>query len=241
MDKIMVLARLAQDKPQFHYMSESGMQQAALSGINVQQGDTCWAVGGRVLQWIADHLSSEMVTIETGAGYTTVLFATLAKHHYCCTPSQREEDKIRAYLERIGVPNDKLNFLIGSTDETLSRLGVETLVDFAYIDGCHGYPFPALDWHYIDKHLRIGGIIGMDNAELRPVREHCEFLEENGTYQLVDVVTEGVFVWFYRKLMDEKREWIYQRYSRAKKDPCDRRLLTRVRRKASKWIKPYIY
>ena len=58
--------------------------------------------------------------------------------------------------------------LIGSTDETLPQLGIETLVDFAYVDGCHGYPFPALDWHYIDGRLRVGGIIGMDNAELRP-------------------------------------------------------------------------
>lgn len=106
MDKTMVLARLAQDKPRFHYMSESGVQQATLTGITVPQGDTSWAVGPRVLQWIADHLSSDMVTIETGAGYTTLLFAALAKHHYCCTPSQREEDKIRAYLGRIGVPND---------------------------------------------------------------------------------------------------------------------------------------
>ena len=241
MDKTLVLGRLAQDRPLFHYMSESGVEKASLAGLTVPQGDTSWAVGPRVLQWIADHLSSEMVTIETGAGYTTVLFAALAKHHYCCTPSQREAGKIRAYLDGIGVPSDKLTFLIGSTDETLPQLGIETLIDFAYIDGCHGYPFPALDWHYIDRHLRIGGIIGMDNAELRPVREHCEFLEENGTYQRVGVVTEGVFVRFYRKLIDEKREWIYQSYSRAKKDPCDRRFLTRVKRKASNWIKPYIY
>src|SRR5258708_21720739 len=43
---------------------------------------------------------------------------------------------------------------------------------------------PALDWHYIDKHLKIGGLLGMDNVELRPIREHCEFLEENEVYRL---------------------------------------------------------
>jgi hypothetical protein len=241
MDKTMVLARLAQDKPLFHHIDEDGVRRVALAGISLPRGDCSWAVGPGVLQWIADHLSGEMVTIETGAGYTTVLFSALAKHHYCCTSSRSEEDKIRAYLERIGVPNEKLTFLIGSTDETLPRWGIETLIDFAYIDGCHGYPFPALDWHYIDKHLKVGGTIGMDNVELRPVREHCEFLEENGTYRLAGVVTEGYFVRFYRKLMDQKREWIDQAYSRAKKDPCDGRLQTRIRRKASKWIKPYLY
>lgn len=242
MDKTVVLARLAQDKPPFHFVSEEGAQRCAdLAGIIVPPGDCSWAVEPQVLQWIADHLSDEMVTIETGAGHTTVLFAALAKHHFCCTNSQSEEDKIRAYLERIGIPNDKLTFVIGSTDETLPRLDIETLVDFAYIDGCHGYPFPALDWQYIDKHLKVGGIIGMDNAELRPVRDHCEFLEENGTYQLAGVVTELVSVRFYRKLMDQNREWLDQVYSRRKRDPCDRRLQTQIRRKASKWIKPYLY
>ena len=238
MDKTTVLARLAQDKPLFHHLDEDGVRRVALAGITVPPGDTSWAVEPGILRWIADHLSDEMVTTETGAGKTTVLFAALAKHHYCCTVQQREADKIRAYLERIGVPNDKLTFLIGTTDETLSRFGIETPIDFAYIDGCHGYPFPALDWHYIDKHLKVGGILGMDDAQLRPVREHCEFLEENGTYQLAGVVN---FSRFYTKLMDQNHEWIDQAYSRAKQDPGDWRLLTRIRRKASKWLKPYLY
>ena len=236
-----MLARLAQDNPLFHRLDEDGVRRVTAAGMTAAPGDCSWAVGRGVLQWIADHLSSEMVTIETGAGHTTVLFAALAKHHYCCTLQQREADKIRAYLDQIQIPDDKLTFLIGSTDEVLSRLGTETVIDFAYVDGCHGYPFPAIDWHYIDKHLKVGGIIGMDNVELRPVREHCEFLEENGSYRLAGVVTEGYFVRFYTKLMDQDREWIDQAYSRAKKDPCDRRLTTRTRRKVTKWLKPYLY
>ena len=169
------------------------MRLVSVAGINRPPGDTSWAVGAQVLQWIADCLTGEMVTLETGAGYTTVLFAALARHHYCCTPSQREVNKISGYLNRIGLSADKVTFLLGESDRALSTLEIGTVLDFAYVDGCHGYPFPALDWHYIDKHLKIGGIVGMDNAELRPVREHCEFLEENGTYQLAGVVAEPRF------------------------------------------------
>ena len=236
-----ILAHLARDKPLFHYADEHGVQRAALAGATLPLGDFSMAVSPGVLRWIADHLTDDMVTIETGAGNTTVLIAALAKHHYCCTRSQLEVDKIRAYLERIGVSNDKLTFVLGSTDEALPRLGIGAIIDFAYIDGCHGYPFPALDWHYIDKHLKVGGIVGMDNVELRPVREHCEFLEENGAYRLTGIVSEGYFVRFYEKLLNQNREWIDQPYSRVKKDPCDWRLLTRIKRKASKWIKPYLY
>src|SRR5262249_13782060 len=159
----------------------------------------------------------------------------------CCTGSRLETDKIRDYLERIGVPPEKVTFILGSTDDTLPRLEIGKILDFAYVDGCHGYPFPALDWHYIDKHLKIGGLLGMDNVELRPVREHCEFLEENEIYRLAGFVFDGYFVRFYEKQADQEREWVDQRYSRAKHDPCDWRLSTRIRRKVSKLLKPYLY
>jgi hypothetical protein len=81
----------------------------------------------------------------------------------------------------------------------------------------------------------------MDNVELRPIREHCEFLEENEVYRLAGIVIDGYFVRFYEKQADQEREWIDQRYSRAKQDPCDWRLSTRIRRKVSKLLKPYLY
>jgi len=239
MDKRDVIARLTQDRPEFHFVTEEGVKRAERAGLTLRSGNHNFAVTPGVLSWIADHLSREMITLETGAGYTTVIFAALGKHHYCYTLSQLEVDKIRTYLQKIGVSNDKLTAVVGPTDQTLPSL--QTQLDFAYIDGCHGYPFPALDWHYIDKHLKVGGTIGMDNAELRPVREHCEFLEENGTYRLSGVVSESAFARFYTKVTDQACEWIDQPYSLAKRDPCDWRVLTRLKRHASRWIKPHLY
>ena len=241
MDKLSLLARLAKDKPLFHWVGEEGARQATLAGYTVEAGDVSWAVTPGVLRWIADHLTAETRSIETGGGYTTVVFAALAGHHHCCTYAPSEEERIRAYLDRIGVPQHKVTFSLGSTDATLPALPEASRFDFAYIDGCHGYPFPAMDWHYIDRHLDVGGIVGMDNVELRPVREHCDFLEENGTYRLRAKVEEGYFVRFYEKLADQNREWIDQPYSRAKKDPCDSRLQTRIRRRAGRLIKPHLF
>ena len=102
MDKSEVLARLAQDKPLFHYMSEDEVRRAAPAGYTLGVGEVCFGVGPKVLRWIAEHLTGDMITFETGAGLTTVLFATLAQHHYCCTFKSLETDKIRDYLERIG-------------------------------------------------------------------------------------------------------------------------------------------
>lgn len=236
-----VLERLAHDKPLFHYMDQEGIRMAAMTGHHMQEGDLSFAVSPGVLKWIAAHVTDSMTTIETGAGYTTVLLGALAKQHYCCTLQAREIEKISKYVAQLGLPLEKISFLLGSTDETLPKIELKQVFDFAYIDGNHGYPFPALDWHYIDLRLKVGGIVGMDNVELRPVREHCDFLQENGTYELIDTVSEGYFVHFYRKLADECREWVAQAYGRAKRDPCDGKLSTRVRRKLTKWLKPYLY
>lgn len=237
-----VLTRLAADKPRFHHMDEQGRDRVLRAGLRAPAvGDCSWGVPPEVLQWIADHVTGEMTTLETGAGYTTVMMAARAKHHYCCTMFDLEREKLRDYLRKLGIADDKVTYVIGPSDQTLPRLDIGKTLDFAYIDGCHGYPFPALDWHYVDQRLKVGGIVGMDNVELRPVREHCDFLEENKSYRLVEALDVGYFIRFYEKLTDQHREWIDQPYSIAKKDPCDTRLVTVLRRQATRFIKPLLY
>ena len=239
-DKATVLHRLAEDNPAFHYISEDAAVEVVAAGFPITAGEFNLSVCASVLQWIADHVTEDMNTIETGAGQTTVLFAALAKHHYCCTFISDEVRKIRGYLQTIGVPTEKVTFLEGSSDRMLAQLSIDEPLDFAFVDGCHGYPFPALDWHYIDQRLKVGGILGMDNAELRPVREHCEFLEENGSYRRVELISIGDYnVRFYEKLRDENREWAYQKYSIPKKSRLvDDRLLSRIRRRVAGWLDP---
>jgi len=218
-DKAKVLHRLTVDNPAFHYAREDQIRRVMAAGFDMTAGECNLAPSAEVLRWIAGRVTADMITIETGAGQTTVLFAALAKHHYCCTEAAEEIERIRTYMEGIGIPSGNVTFLLGSSDVALPQLKIGERFDFAFIDGCHGYPFPAMDWHHIDKLLRVGGLLGMDNVELRPVREHCEFLEENGSYERIATITaEGYFVRFYEKLRDEHREWVDQEYSRSKRD-----------------------
>ncbi|HEV8632544.1 MAG TPA: class I SAM-dependent methyltransferase [Thermoanaerobaculia bacterium] len=218
------MARLLEDRPLFHGIDEADVRHLAAQGISFPGGDCSWNVGPPILHRIAARLTGEMVSIETGAGYTTVLMAAVVSHHHSCTAASREEERIRRYLQEIGVPQEKVTFHIGSSADTLPRLELDVPLDFAYIDGCHGYPVPALDWHYIDQRLRVGGIVGMDDVDLRPVRDHCAFLDENGSYELVEAVNDQGNARFYRKLKDENREWVCQPYSRA----------------GNAWLEPYL-
>jgi predicted O-methyltransferase YrrM len=236
-----VLARLATDRPKFHYVTAENSLGHAAKGIDLPEGPIDISVSPGVLTWIAGHVKTGSVTAETGSGYTTVVLASLARRHHCFTHDPDERDRILAYLPTVGIDPDRVTFHIGSTDQTLPVFRLDTPLDFAYLDGCHGYPFPALDWHYLDKHLRVGGVVGMDNVELRPVREHCHFLEENGSYRRVGFVYESYFAHFYEKQADEGREWSEQAYSRSKKDPCDWRLKTRIKRRLSRAVRPWLY
>jgi hypothetical protein len=111
-------------------------------------------------------------------------------------------------------------------------LSLEEKLDFAYVDGCHGYPFPALDWHFIDKHLRIGGHIGFDNVEVPTVKLHCDFLEANRSYALVSKMIFGGLgdyqVNLYRKEKDEQREWVFQAFNERKLPSRLERTMARV-------------
>ena len=87
----------------------------------------------------------------------------------------------------------------------------------AWLDGEHGYPFAALDWHYIDKHLKVGGVIGFDNTEIPSVHNHCEFLELNKTYALCANISSpalGTYgAYFYEKLAHQGRSAGAQLYN----------------------------
>ncbi len=110
--------------------------------------------------------------------------------------------------------------IVESSDFALPKLPAEQKFDFAFIDGSHGYPMPALDWHYVDLHLRIEGQIGFDNMEIPAVHDHCAFLKRNETYQLVQFLQYPAWgnygASFWVKLQDQSRWDLAQKYGRRR-------------------------
>ncbi len=239
MDAHELLERLLADKPQLHYLSEDAEQDvkefsfASAVGLNMRSGPASWACSTEVLRYLVNNVQEGFLTLETGAGYSTVIFAALAQHHICITPDKHGAELVQQYMDRVGIPAAKVTFILEPSDIALPKLQLSNKVDFAFVDGCHGYPFPALDWHYIDLQLETGGIIGFDNTELRSVRVHCEFLEFNQSYRLLDEIRDGNSgTNFYSKSRCEQREWIFQRYCAQEQERIfrQRRLITNCKR-----------
>jgi len=85
-----LLKRLAADNPRFDFVSEGHAKQSTIAGFPTTPGEVSWAVPAPVLRWIGERVTPTMITIETGAGATTVMFAACARKHYCCAYRARE-------------------------------------------------------------------------------------------------------------------------------------------------------
>jgi predicted O-methyltransferase YrrM len=58
-------------------------------------------------------------------------------------------------------------------------------IDFAFIDGWHTFDFTLVDFFYIDRMLKVGGIVVFDDATWPAVRKVCRFVRTNLAYAVV--------------------------------------------------------
>jgi len=71
-------------------------------------------------------------------------------------------------------------------------------VDFAFIDGWHTFDFTLVDFFYIDRMLRVGGIVAFDDVGWPSVRKVCRFIATNRAYSVVG--TNGAESWKRRTI-----------------------------------------
>ncbi|HYG25955.1 MAG TPA: class I SAM-dependent methyltransferase [Caulobacteraceae bacterium] len=70
----------------------------------------------------------------------------------------------------------------------LPRLLAEGLeVDFAYIDGNHTFEAVLLDFFYIDKMLKVGGVVAFNDAGWPAIHRVLRFVTRHRKYREIDV------------------------------------------------------
>jgi predicted O-methyltransferase YrrM len=141
------LGRLIADRPTFHTGDVEGT----------------WTVLPDTLRMIARHAQSADRTLETGCGASTVVFAASGSAHTAVSPDPAEHRRIRDYCDRIGVDHTRVELVEGYSDLFLPALDESVQFDVAMIDADHSFPYPVVDWHYVNRHLRTGGILVADD------------------------------------------------------------------------------
>ncbi len=192
----MLLEQLLADRPKLHFGSD-GMP-------------TSWAANVETLRYLVETVKPGMKTLETGSGYSTVVFAMAGADHICITPDPREGETITAYCRKIGV-EPRIRFVHESSDKALARGDIlPDELDLVFIDGAHRFPFPAIDWHYTEGRLKIGGIMGVDDHLMPSVRVLTAFLAGEDEWKLDRSLENTIF--FRRvKMARDESDWQRQR------------------------------
>lgn len=133
-------------------------------------------------------LGPDQSTIEIGGGQSTVVFASTVARHLCVNPDRTANELVREFLEQHGLWRDNVTFLGESSDTALPGLEAQEGFDVALMDGNHSFPFPMLDWHFLDRHLGRGSRLIVDNVEINAVRILTEYLDGEPAYRLIEKV-----------------------------------------------------
>jgi predicted O-methyltransferase YrrM len=141
------------------------------------------------------------VSLEVGCGYGVsslyiceALREVNAAKHIIMDPYQHSE------FEGIGLANlkragylDIIDFQEAPSYQYLARLTEERLtIDFAFIDGSHVFDYVFVDFFLIDKLLRPGGIVIVDDLSWPSVRSVCRYVLSNLRYQCIGPKSQGL-------------------------------------------------
>ncbi len=107
-----------------------------------------------------------------------------AAHHIVIDPNQLRD------VQGIGLQNlknagyiDLLEPHIASSHIVLPQLEEQgRKIDFAFIDASHLFDYTLLEFFYIDRILRIGGVIAFDDASMPGVIKVLRFIVRNRRY-----------------------------------------------------------
>lgn len=134
-----------------------------------------WAITRSVLAYLGERLDARSVTLETGAGVSTVAFALLGCLHTCIVPSEEVIGRITDFCRSKDVDLGRVNFVADRSEHFLPRAALPPL-DLVLIDGCHGFPAPFLDWYYSSLALKVGGEVLVDDTQIWTGRVLVDFL-----------------------------------------------------------------
>jgi len=134
-----------------------------------------WGLTEDALAFLVDVVGRDHRTLETGVGYSTVLFAVRGAHHTVVSPFEFEHDRVRAWCEEHDVDLSRVSFVAQASQQALPELEA-TPLDLVLIDGDHAFPTPFIDFYYAARRLVPGGLLVLDDTHVRSCALLAEFL-----------------------------------------------------------------
>lgn len=197
---------LVNDRPALH-RNRSGEPQ--VGGLNR-------AVGERFIDEISSFDRPDIC--ETGTGLSTLVFCALEPASVISispAPDLHERTLDEAKTRDIDVTG--LRFIDDRSERALPLLALveEQKIDVGFIDGNHGWPAVFVDFCYLNKMLRPGGILFVDDIQIFAVAQLVNLLRQHEPhFQFVSIDSKMAT---FRKGadIDYLPDWTLQPYVRT--------------------------
>ncbi|OGV69566.1 MAG: hypothetical protein A2283_02050 [Lentisphaerae bacterium RIFOXYA12_FULL_48_11] len=223
-DKKKIIALLKEHSPAFQL--QSGIQELPSSEGFLANGPRATdnlkrkshASSLALLEYLTVIIKPGFVTLETGGGWSTCVFAACAARHICVNPDITANRLIQSFLDTHAVQHGNIEFANDTSDRALPRLFQTPTpsIDVALIDGNHSFPIPVVDWHYIDLVLRKGGILLVDDTNVKSVAVLCDYLSSELSYKKCKEIERTAV---YEKIRENRVwGWADQGYNQKSND-----------------------
>ena len=175
-------------------------------------GQATFGISPALCHFIDEQLTPSAVTLETGAGLSTlVILRRGVARHISVTPYPNEHEAIRTYCASVGIATDRWQAVPSSSLDWLPAATLPPL-DLVLIDGAHAFPAPFVDWCYTSEPLKIGGLMIVDDLQLVTPRILADFMRADQRW--AEVQRDHRFA-VYRKLVHplrDERDWLAQEW-----------------------------
>jgi hypothetical protein len=156
---------------------------------NLKDGGLNRPIGNRFIKEIS-ALDRPRIA-ETGSGLSTLLFLALDPEIVISiSPAPDLHERTRAEALNRGIDVSALRFVDDRSETALPLLalveGIE--LDVGFIDGNHGWPAVFVDFCYLNRMLRPGGLMFIDDIQVFAVAQLvCLLREQTPHYEFVSI------------------------------------------------------
>jgi predicted O-methyltransferase YrrM len=150
---------------------------------------------------------------ETGTGLSTLVFLSLdVGSVVSISPDPELHDRTRRVAEARGIDHEPARFINDRSETALPLLalveGAE--IEVGFIDGNHGWPTVFVDFCYLNRMLRPGGLMFIDDVQLYSVAQLvCLLRQQQPHYEYVGMDSKMAT---FRKALDKPYlpDWRYE-------------------------------
>ena len=138
---------------------------------------TNYGIDPALVPYLTKYVGPGCRTMETGSGISTLVFLILGAQHCAVSPDGGEPERIRAYCRENDIATDNYEHIVASSENVLPSLPADPVLDIALVDGDHAFPVPCLDWYFMTRMLKKGGIMVIDDVWLWTGELLADFLD----------------------------------------------------------------